>query len=259
MTEVPELVWKDDLLAGELAIVTGSARGIGLATARQLGNLGAKVALFDLNAEAVEASAKELTGDGIEATSYAGDVSDAAAVEGFAKHAAEWAGQPVSILVSNAGILRDRTIKNMSAEEWDQVLQVHLYGGFNALKSVWDGMLDNGRGSVVFLSSTASVGAFGQANYSAAKAALIALARVAAVEGGRKGVRANAVLPGSIETAMTMSTPEEVRAGWADQIPLKRWGQPEEIARAIAFLCSPLASYINGVALFVDGGFTIHG
>jgi 3-oxoacyl-[acyl-carrier protein] reductase len=259
MTEVPNLVWKDDLLAGELAIVTGSARGIGLASARQLGYLGAKVALFDLDEEAVNASAKALADEGIEATAHAGDVSRPDDVAALAAHAVEWAGQPVSILVSNAGILRDRTIKNMSAQEWDEVLHVHLYGGFNALKSVWDAMLDNGRGSVVFLSSTASVGAFGQANYSAAKAALIALARVAALEGGRKGVRANAVLPGSTETAMTLSTPKEVRDTWADQIPLKRWAQPEEIARAIAFLCSPLASYVNGVALFVDGGFTIHG
>lgn len=259
MTAVPDLVWKDDLLAGELAIVTGSARGIGLATARQLGYLGAKVALFDLNHEAADASAKQLADDGIEATAYAGDVSKPEDVAGLTEHATGWAGQPVSILVSNAGILRDRTLKNMSLEEWDQVLRVHLYGGFNALKSVWDAMLDNGRGSVVFLSSTASVGAFGQGNYSAAKAALIALARVAALEGGRKGVRANAVLPGSTETAMTLSTPKEVRDQWADQIPLKRWAQPEEIARAIAFLCSPLASYINGVALFVDGGYTIHG
>jgi 3-oxoacyl-[acyl-carrier protein] reductase len=147
----------------------------------------------------------------------------------------------------------------MTMEEWDEVLRVHLYGGFIALKSVWDAMLENGHGSVVFLSSTASVGAFGQGNYAAAKAALIALARVAALEGGRKGVRANAVLPGSTETAMTLSTPKEVRDQWADQIPLRRWAQPEEIARVIAFLCSPLASYVNGVALFVDGGFTIHG
>src|SRR6201986_745641 len=105
-----------------------------------------------------------LASEGIEATSYAGDVSKPDGVAGLAAHATEWAGAPVSILVSNAGILRDRTIKKMTNEEWDQVLQVHLYGGFNALKSVWDAMLDNGRGSVVFLSSTASVGAFGQVN-----------------------------------------------------------------------------------------------
>lgn len=259
MTEVADLVWKDDLLAGELAIVTGSARGIGLATARQLGYLGAKVALFDLNAEAVQASAKELEAEGIETTAHAGDVSKQDHVAALAEHAVAWAGQPVTILVSNAGILRDRTLRKMSMQEWDEVLRVHLYGGFNALKSVWDAMLDNGRGSVVFLSSTASVGAFGQGNYAAAKAALIALARVAALEGGRKGVRANAVLPGSTETAMTLSTPKEVRDQWADQIPLRRWAQPEEIARVIAFLCSPLASYVNGAALFVDGGFTIHG
>ena len=259
MTAVPDLVWKDDLLAGELAVVTGSARGIGLATARQLGNLGAKVALFDLNGEAVEASAKALADEDIEATAHAGDVSNPEDVAALAEHAADWAGQPVSILVSNAGVLRDRSLKNMTMEEWDTVLRVHLYGGFNALKSVWEAMLENGRGSVVFLSSTASVGAFGQGNYAAAKAALIALARVAALGGGRKGVRANAVLPGSTETAMTLSTPKEVRDQWADQIPLRRWAQPEEIARAIAFLCSPLASYVNGVALFVDGGYTIHG
>src|SRR5947209_1093913 len=136
MTAVPDLVWKDDLLAGELAIVTGSARGIGLATARQLGYLGAKVALFDLNQEAADASAKQLADDGIEATAYAGDVSNPDDVAGLTEHATGWAGQPVSILVSNAGILRDRTLKNMSLEEWDQVLRVHLYGGFNALKSV---------------------------------------------------------------------------------------------------------------------------
>jgi 3-oxoacyl-[acyl-carrier protein] reductase len=259
VTEVPDLVWKDDLLAGELAVVTGSARGIGLATARQLGNLGAKVALFDLNEEAVKASAKELADEGIEATAHGGDVSKPGDVAALAGLAVAWAGEPVSILVSNAGILRDRTLKNMTMEEWDEVLRVHLYGGFNALKSVWDAMLENGRGSVVFLSSTASVGAFGQGNYAAAKAALVALARVAALEGGRKGVRANAVLPGSTETAMTLSTPKEVRDQWAEQIPLRRWAQPEEIARAIAFLCSPLASYVNGAALFVDGGFTIHG
>jgi 3-oxoacyl-[acyl-carrier protein] reductase len=259
MTATPDVVWKDDLLAGELALVTGSARGIGLATARQLGDLGAKVALFDLNAEAVAASVKELARAGIEATSYAGDVSNGDDVARYAEHATDWAGQPVSILVSNAGILRDRTLKKMSVEEWDAVLRVHLYGGFNALKSVWDAMLDNERGAVVFLSSTASTGAFGQGNYSAAKAGLIALARVAALEGGRKGVRANAVLPGSTETAMTLSTPKEVRDQWTDQIPLRRWAQPEEIARAIAFLCSPLASYISGVALTVDGGYTIHG
>jgi 3-oxoacyl-[acyl-carrier protein] reductase len=259
MTEAPDLVWKGDLLAGELAIVTGSARGIGLATARQLGNLGAKIALFDLNEDGVKASAAELRDAGIEATSHAGDVSNPDDVSALAEHAASWAGQPVSVLVSNAGILRDRSLKNMTIEEWDEVMKVHLYGGFHALKSVWNQMLENRRGAVTFLSSTASIGAFGQGNYGAAKAGLITLARVAALEGGPKNVRANAVLPGSIETAMTLSTPAEVRDQWADQIPLKRWGQPEEIARAIAFLSSPLASYINGVALLVDGGYTIHG
>jgi 3-oxoacyl-[acyl-carrier protein] reductase len=259
MTEAPDLLWKGDLLAGELAIVTGSARGIGLATARQLGNLGAKVALFDLNGEAVAASAKALGEEGIEATSYVGDVSNPDDVAALAEHTNSWGGGPVTILVSNAGILRDRSLKNMSNEEWDEVLKVHLYGGFYALKSVWGQMLENRRGAVTFLSSTASIGAFGQGNYGAAKGGLITLARVAALEGGPKGVRANAVLPGSIETAMTLSTPAEVRDQWADQIPLKRWGQPEEIARAIAFLSSPLASYINGVALLVDGGYTIQG
>jgi 3-oxoacyl-[acyl-carrier protein] reductase len=247
-------------LEGRDALVTGASQGIGAAIARTLHRAGARVILNHpdagdgqtrSDAEALAAELLALRPDS--ALVRAADVSDPAAVAALMASArAAWGG--LDILVNNAGILRDRTVAKMSLDEWRAVIDVNLTGVFHGCKFGLEVLRDGG--SIVNLGSlSAEAGFHGQANYAAAKAGVQALTRVLSRECARRSIRVNAVAPGLIETAMAASIPEPVRLGMRHAIPWQRFGQPEEVAGAVLFLCSPLASYVTGHTLDVNGGW----
>ncbi len=242
---------------GRTAIVTGAARGIGAGIAQRLAAEGASVAVLDLDESAAEATASDLAG---RAMGVACDVSDADAVEAAVTRVAEELGG-VDVLVNNAGITRDNLLFKMSEDDWDSVLSVHLKGAFLMSRAVQKHMVQAKYGRVVSLSSVSALGNRGQANYSAAKMGLQGFTRTLALELGPFGVTANAIAPGYIVTEMTDATarrvgvdPEEYRAAAAKANPVRRVGWPEDIAAAVAFLCSDEAGYITGQTLYVDGG-----
>ncbi len=242
------------LLEGQTAVVTGAARGIGLAIATAFAAEGATVVISDVDAAAAEASAKALGAQGATAHAVAADVTDAAAVELVARSALERYGR-LDVFVNNAGITRDATIKNMTAEQWQQVMDVHLTGTFNGIKSAGAIMREQGSGSIVNLSSiSAKVGFFGQANYSAAKAGIVALTKVAAKELARYDVRVNAVQPGLIRTDMTTAMAQEIWDQKLAEVPMGRAGEPEEVASVVLFLASGMASYVTGAVVEITGG-----
>jgi 3-oxoacyl-[acyl-carrier protein] reductase len=248
-------------LAGKVALVTGASQGIGAAVGRALHSAGATVVLNhpDLgdgqtrrDAEAVAAPLNaERPGS---ALVLAADVADADAVAALMGAVQDRFGG-LDVLVNNAGILRDRTIAKMTLEEWQAVLDVNLSGVFHVCKFGLEIMREGG--SVVnFGSLSAQAGFVGQSNYAAAKAGVQALTRVLARECARRSIRVNAVAPGLIETSMTANLPTASRARMEASIPLGRAGRPDEVAAAVLFLCSPLASYISGHTLRIDGGWS---
>ncbi len=241
-------------LRAEPALVTGSSRGIGRAIALELARLGAPVVVnyLDQRSEA-EAVQKEIEALGGAALIHRADVADRVAVEDMAARAAERFG-PLGILVNNAGITRDRTLRKMSYAEWDEVLAVNLTGVFNCTRAVLPQMIERRGGRIVNISSVvASTGAFGQVNYGAAKAGILGLTRSSALEFARHGITVNALCPGYVQTAMLEAIPEEVRAGILQRIPLGRFGAPHEIARCVRFLVTE-GGYITGQMLHVNGG-----
>ena len=251
---------------GRVAIVTGSARGIGAGIAKRFAEEGASVAILDLNEEQAQATAAELgeslSGDA-KAVGIGCNVSDGASVEAaVARVLAELGG--VHILVNNAGITRDNLLFKLSEDDWDSVMGVHLKGAFLMSKAVQKTFVDQKYGKILGLSSVSANGNRGQANYSAAKAGVQGFTRTLALELGKFGVNVNAIAPGFITTEMTDDTArrlgvdvEDFRAAAADSNPVKRVGYPEDIAAAAAFLCSDEASYITGQTLYVDGGAKI--
>jgi 3-oxoacyl-[acyl-carrier protein] reductase len=244
--------------ADRVVIVTGAARGIGAATARRFASEGASVAVFDLD----EAAAAE-TAAGLGAARSLGlacDVADAGAVDHAVGRVVDELGK-VDVVVNNAGITRDNLLFKMTEDDWDLVMAVHLKGAFLMSRAAQKHMVPARYGKILNLSSVSALGNRGQANYSAAKMGVQGFTRTLALELGPFGINVNAIAPGFIVTEMTDATarrvgvdPEQYRAAAAELNPVRRVGQPEDIAAAAAFLCSDEASYITGQTLYVDGG-----
>lgn len=242
-------------LTGKVAIVTGSARGLGAATARRLALEGAKVVITDINAELAEVTAKTLNDEGLTAHCVAGDITKAADVQRLVDETVAHFGG-VHILVNNAGAPRDKYLVKMSEEDWDFVITVMLKGAFLAAKAVMPHFIDQGWGRLINISSRAHFGNPTQANYSAAKAGLIGMAKALAMEEGRYGITSNCVAPGFMETEMVqaLATYETIKERAVAAQPIKRVGRPEDIADAVAFLASERAGFISGEVLHVTGG-----
>jgi 3-oxoacyl-[acyl-carrier protein] reductase len=242
------------------AIVTGAARGIGAATARRLAEDGYAVAIVDLDESACEAVASSIREAGGSAIGVGVDVTDAEQVQAGVARVADELGAPV-VLVNNAGIIRDNLIFKMSESDWDAVINVHLRGAFLMTKACQAHMTAEKFGRIVNLSSSSAQGNRGQANYSAAKAGLQGFTKTLAIELGKFGVTANAVAPGFIQTDMTAATAERLNIPFddfikwnAEQIPVARVGQPEDIAHTVSFLVSEGAGFVSGQVIYVAGG-----
>ncbi len=236
------------------AIVTGGGQGIGRAIALRLASLGACVAVVDLNGDSAAAVAKEIEDAGGSARSRRLDVSDSEAVAAAFKEIVEDIGG-IEIHVNNAGITRDNLIIRMTPEDWDVVLSVNLKGAFNCIRAAARTMMSQRHGRIINISSVVGlIGNAGQANYAASKAGLVALTKSAAKELGGRGITANAIAPGYIETPMTASLPEKVREEFAAKIILRRFGAPDDVANVVAFLASDGGDYITGQTINVDGG-----
>lgn len=241
-------------LENKIALVTGAARGIGQAIALQLANDGADLALCDVKVEWLEETANKVKALGRRVETYAMNVADGAAVgEAVNKVVADFSR--IDVLVNNAGITRDTLLIRMSEEDWDAVLDINLKGAFLVTKAVVKFMMKQRSGAIVNIASVVGImGNPGQANYTASKAGLIALTKTTAKELGSRNVRVNAVAPGFIRTAMTDKLAEPVKEAMLKMVPLGRLGEPEDVAKAVAFLASDAAAYVNGQTLAVCGG-----
>ncbi|MGT2427461.1 3-oxoacyl-ACP reductase FabG [Amnibacterium kyonggiense] len=243
-----------------IAIVTGGARGIGAAIAQRLAAQGRAVAVLDLDEASTAATVEAIRGSGGEAIGIGADVSRTEDVQAAVGRVAQELGAP-TILVNNAGILRDNLIFRMTDDDWDAVVAVHLRGAFLMSRAVQAHQVEAGWGRIVSLSSTSALGNRGQANYAAVKAGLQGFTKTLAIELGRYGVTANAIAPGFIATDMLRQTAarmkvsyEDFLAGAAKEIPVARVGQPEDVAEAAAFFTSDAASFVSGQVLYVAGG-----
>lgn len=242
------------------AIVTGSGRGIGAAVAKRLADDGLAVAVLDITEEAAADTAKAINDAGGKAIAVGADVSDEASVNAAVEKVAAELGAP-TVLVNNAGILRDNLLFKMSVDDWDAIMGVHLRGAFLMSRACQKYMVDAGWGRIVNLSSTSALGNRGQANYSAAKAGMQGFTKTLAIELGKFGVTANAIAPGFIETDMTAATAarvgmdfEEFKNLNASAIPVARTGKPEDIAHTASFFASGGAGFVSGQVIYVAGG-----
>jgi 3-oxoacyl-[acyl-carrier protein] reductase len=244
-------------LQNKIAIITGAADGIGKAAAIKFANEGATVLIWDMNEEKGAATAKEINANGGKAEFLKVNTAIYDEVEKAAKKAMDQFGQ-IDILINNAGITRDSTLKKMTSEQWQQVIDVNLTGVFNCAKLVSQYMVEKNYGRIINTSSVVALyGNFGQTNYVATKAGLIGMTKTMARELGRKNITVNAVAPGFILTDMVRKMPENVLKAMEEKVPLGRLGNPDEIASAYLWLASEEASYVNGSVLSVDGGMTI--
>ena len=244
----------------KIAIVTGSARGIGAATARRLAADGMAVAVLDLDEAACAGTVKEIADAGGRAIAVGADVSQGDQVEAAVERVASELGPP-TVLINNAGVIRDNLLFRMSDGDWDTVMGVHLRGAFLMARAVQIHMVDQRWGRIVNLSSSSALGNRGQVNYSAAKAGLQGFTKTLAIELGPFGITANAVAPGFIATDMTAATAERVGVafdvfakGAAERIPVRRVGQPDDVAHTISFLVSDGAGFVSGQVIYVAGG-----
>ena len=243
------------LLQGKTALITGAARGIGKAIALKFASEGANIAFTDLVIdENGEATRQEVEALGVTCKAYASNAADFQQTEEVVQQVKADFGT-IDILVNNAGITKDGLMLRMSEAQWDAVIGVNLKSAFNFIHAVVPIMMRQRGGSIINMASVVGVhGNAGQSNYSASKAGMIALAKSIAQEMGPKGIRANAIAPGFIETAMTAALPEDVRKDWMTKIPLRRGGKPEDVADVALFLASDLSSYVTGQVIQIDGG-----
>jgi 3-oxoacyl-[acyl-carrier protein] reductase len=247
-------------MSDKVAVVTGAARGIGAAVAAKLAADGLAVAVVDLDESACKDTVDRIVSAGGKAIGVGADVSDAAAVQAaFDRTAAELGGP--TVVINNAGVLRDNLIYKMTDSDWDTVMNVHLRGAFLCSRAGQKYMVEQNWGRIVNLSSTSALGNRGQSNYSAAKAGLQGLTKTLAIELGRYNVTANAIAPGFIVTDMTAATAarmgvdfELMQTEAAKQIPVRRVGRPEDIANTASFLCSEGAGFVSGQVIYVAGG-----
>ena len=243
------------LLTGKTALITGAARGIGKAIALKFAAEGANIAFTDLAVN--EETEAEIAALGVKAKSSDSNAADFAESEAVVQQVKADFGS-IDILVNNAGITKDGLMLRMTEQQWDAVIAVNLKSAFNFIHAVVPIMMRQRGGSIINMASVVGVhGNAGQANYSASKAGMIALAKSIAQEMGPKGIRANAIAPGFIDTAMTQALPDEVRKEWCNKIPLRRGGTVEDIANCATFLASDLSSYVSGQVIQVDGGMNM--
>lgn len=244
-------------LSGKVAIITGAGRGIGRATALKFGKEGARIAACDINADLAQETAQHVVAAGGEAMGCQMDVRDKPSIARTVEAVVARYGR-IDCLVNNAGIVQDATLKNMTDEQFDDVIEVNLKGVYNCARAVVDTMLKQQSGVILNASSIVGLyGNFGQTNYAASKFGVIGMVKTWARELGRKGIRANAVCPGFVSTPILSEIPEKVLKSIEDRVPLGRLARPEEIANTFAFLASDEASYINGAVIEVSGGLTI--
>ena len=246
------------LLEGKVALVTGAARGIGKAIALRFASEGADIAFTDLaiddNGRATE---EEIRALGVRVKGYASNAANFDEAHKTVEEVVKDFGG-IDILVNNAGITKDGLMLRMSEAQWDAVIAVNLKSAFNFVHACVPVMMRRRGGSIINMASVVGVhGNTGQANYAASKAGMIALAKSVAQEMGPKGIRANAIAPGFIETAMTAALPDSVREEWAKKIPLRRGGTPDDVADVAVFLASNFSSYVSGQVIQVDGGMNM--
>lgn len=250
----------EKVFAGRTAFITGGSRGIGKSIAERLADDGAKVAIIDINEEALGQVAAEWKEKGYEIYTKKANVVVREEVEAAMEEAVKTFGS-LDILVNNAGIIRDNLLFKMTDDDWQQVMDVHLKGAFNSARAAQKYMVEQKYGRIITISSTSALGNRGQSNYSAAKAGLQGLTKTLAVELGKFGITANSVAPGFIETEMTKATAERVGIPFEDfvkgnisKIPVGRSGKPEDIANAVAFFADERSSFVSGQVIYVAGG-----
>ena len=244
-------------LTGKVSIITGAGQGIGRATALKFASEGARVAVCDINLDSVNETVREIEANGGEAAAFRIDVTDKESITKMVEGVmAKWGR--VDTLVNNAGIVQDAQFKKMTDEQFERVIDVNLKGVYNCTKAVVDIMLEQNSGVILNASSIVGLyGNFGQTNYAATKFGVIGMMKTWARELGRKGIRANAICPGFIETPILSTIPDKVIKMMEEKVPMGRLGKPEEIANTYAWLASDEASYINGAVIEVSGGCTI--
>jgi 3-oxoacyl-[acyl-carrier protein] reductase len=245
-------------LRGQVAVVTGSARGIGRAIALELARRGADLVITDIDEEQARRTAEEIASTGRRSLALRCDVAQRDEVTSLVSRAVEELGR-LDIFVNNAGITRDTLLVRMTEAQWDLVLDINLKGTFFGCQAAAKTMMKARSGKIVNVASiTGLIGNVGQANYSASKGGVVALTRTVAKELAARNITVNAVAPGFIETEMTRELPEKARAAFLESIPLRRGGTPEDVAHLVAFLCSSEADYITGQCITIDGGLTIN-
>ena len=244
-------------LLGKVSFITGAAQGIGLATALKFAKEGAIVIVCDVKQAAVDNAVKQCQAIGAEARGFVVDVTQRDMVDATVKTVIDTYGR-IDVLVNNAGITQDARLQKMTLEQFDRVIDVNLRGVFYCAQAVTDIMVAQGSGVILNASSVVGIyGNFGQTNYAATKFGVIGFTKTWSRELGPKGIRVNAVAPGFIETPILSTIPDKVIHDMKDRVPLKRLGQPEDIANVYAFLASDEASYINGTVIEVAGGLTL--
>ncbi|MCX5776775.1 MAG: 3-oxoacyl-[acyl-carrier-protein] reductase [Candidatus Firestonebacteria bacterium] len=245
------------ILKGKTALVTGAAQGIGKAIAETLAKEGADVAICDVNIEKAQETAKELAGFGVKTAAYKTNVSVAAECDALIESTVKDLGK-LDILVNNAGVTRDGLLIRMSEQDWDLVISINLKGTFNCTKAAVKTMMKARYGRIINISSVIGLmGNAGQVNYAASKSGVLGITRSIAKEYANRNITVNAVAPGYIQTAMTDKLTEEQKQAMLKFVPLSRMGQPQDVANGVLFFASPLADYVTGQVLAIDGGMVM--